>query len=85
MYEFYRWWYQNEFRMFALNLKMLLSVQVMDFDGRAFTINSKDINTSTEKLLPKNLIFLVPLLNLIKVIKKLRNIFKLKQKKIRSI
>ena len=56
----------------------------MDFDGRVFTINSKDINFFDYRKtnLPKNLIFLVPLLNLIKVIKKIEeNIFKLKQKK----
>ena len=38
---------------------VLLSVQVMDFDGKVFTINSKDINFNYRKTnLPKNLIFL---------------------------
>ena len=38
---------------------VLLSVQVMDFDGRVYTINSKDINFNYRKTnLPKNLIFL---------------------------
>ena len=38
---------------------VLLSVQVMDFDGRVFTINSKDIKFDYRKTnLPKNLIFL---------------------------
>ena len=38
---------------------VLLSVQVMDFDGRVYTINSRDINFNYRKTnLPKNLIFL---------------------------
>ena len=38
---------------------VLLSVQVMDFNGRVYTINSKDINFDYRKTnLPKNLIFL---------------------------
>ena len=38
---------------------VLLSVQVMDFGGKVFTINSKDINFNYRKTnLPKNLIFL---------------------------
>tara|TARA_B100000989_G_C19202552_1_gene328405 strand:- start:57 stop:557 length:501 start_codon:yes stop_codon:yes gene_type:complete len=38
---------------------VLLSVQVMDFNGRAFTINSKNIKFDYRKTnLPKNLIFL---------------------------
>ena len=68
---------------------VLLSVQVMDFDGRVFTINSKDINFDYRKTnLPKNLIFLSASFKSNKVDKKKieENIFKLKQKKkIRSI
>ena len=38
---------------------VLLSVRVMDFDGRVYTINSRDINFNYRKTnLPKNLIFL---------------------------
>ena len=38
---------------------VLLSVQVMDFNGRVYTINSKDINFDYRKTdLSKNLIFL---------------------------
>ena len=38
---------------------VLLSVQVMDFNGRVYTINSRDINFEYRKTnLPKNLIFL---------------------------
>ena len=38
---------------------VLLSVQVMDFSGRVYTINSKDVNFDYRKTdLPKNLIFL---------------------------
>ena len=38
---------------------VLLSVQVMDFSGRVYTINSKNINFEYRQTnLPKNLIFL---------------------------
>ena len=63
---------------------VLLSVQVMDFNGRVYTINSKDINFDYRKTdLSKNLIFLSASF---KTNKKDRgeiveNIYKLKEKK----
>ena len=63
---------------------VLLSVQVMDFDGRVFTINSKDIKFDYRKTnLPKNLIFLSASFKSKKVIEKKieEDIFKLKEKK----
>ena len=63
---------------------VLLSVQVMDFNGRVYTINSKDINFDYRKTdLSKNLIFLSASF---KTIKKKRNeiienIYMLKEKK----
>tara|TARA_B100001115_G_C15791778_1_gene390494 strand:- start:9 stop:920 length:912 start_codon:yes stop_codon:yes gene_type:complete len=66
---------------------VLLSVQVMDFNGRVYTINSKDINFEYRKTnLPKNLIFLSASF---KTVKKNRseieeNIHRLKEKKEKS-
>ena len=63
---------------------VLLSVQVMDFSGRVYTINSKDVNFDYRKTdLPKNLIFLSASF---KTYKKKRNeiienIHKLKERK----
>ena len=63
---------------------VLLSVQVMDFNGRVYTINSKDINFDYRKTdLSKNLIFLSASF---KTNKKNRNeivenIYRLKEKK----
>ena len=66
---------------------VLLSVQVMDFNGRVYTINSKDINFDYRKTdLSKNLIFLSASF---KTNKKNRNeivenIYRLKEKKGKS-
>ena len=66
---------------------VLLSVQVMDFNGRVYTINSKDINFDYRKTdLSKNLIFLSASF---KTNKKNRNeivenIYRLKEKKEKS-
>ena len=66
---------------------VLLSVQVMDFNGRVYTINSKDINFDYRKTdLSKNLIFLSASF---KTKKKNRseiveNIYRLKEKKEKS-
>ena len=66
---------------------ILLSVQVMDFNGRVYTINSKDINFDYRKTdLSKNLIFLSASF---KTNKKNRNeivenIYRLKEKKEKS-
>ena len=66
---------------------VLLSVQVMDFNGRVYTINSKDINFNYRKTdLSKNLIFLSASF---KTNKKNRNeivenIYRLKEKKEKS-
>ena len=66
---------------------VLLSVQVMDFNGRVYTINSRDINFEYRKTnLPKNLIFLSASF---KTVKKNRseveeNIHRLKEKKEKS-
>ena len=63
---------------------VLLSVQVMDFNGRVYTINSKDINFDYRKTnLPKNLIFLSASLKTVKGNRDeiIENIRKLKNKK----
>ena len=66
---------------------VLLSVQVMDFNGRVYTINSKDINFDYRKTdLSKNLIFLSASF---KTKKKnsseiVENIYRLKEKKEKS-
>ena len=63
---------------------LLLSVQVMDFNGRVFTINSKNIKFDYRKTdLPKNLIFLSASFKTYKKEKKEieENIYKLKEKK----
>ena len=63
---------------------VLLSVQVMDFNGRVYTINSKDINFDYRKTnLPKNLIFLSASFNTVKGNRDeiIENISKLKNKK----
>ena len=52
---------------------VLLSVQVMDFNGRVYTINSKNINFDYRKTnLSKNLIFLSASFKTIKKIKRNR-------------
>ena len=63
---------------------VLLSVQVMDFNGRVYTINSKDINFDYRKTnLPKNLIFLSASFKTVKGNRDeiIENIIKLKNKK----
>ena len=63
---------------------VLLSVQVMDFNGRVYTINSKDINFDYRKTnLPKNLIFLSASFKTVKGNRDeiIENISKLKNKK----
>ena len=63
---------------------VLLSVQVMDFDGRVFTINSKDIEFGYRKTnLPENLIFLSASFKSNKADRKIieEDIFRLKEKK----
>ena len=63
---------------------VLLSVQVMDFSGRVYTINSKDINFDYRKTnLPKNLIFLSASFKTVKGNRDeiIENISKLKNKK----
>ena len=63
---------------------VLLSVQVMDFNGRVFTINSKDINFDYRKTnLPKNFIFLSASFKTVKGNREeiIENISKLKNKK----
>ena len=63
---------------------LLLSVQVMDFNGRVYTINSKNIKFDYRKTdLPKNLIFLSASFKTYKKEKKEieENIYKLKEKK----
>ena len=63
---------------------VLLSVQVMDFSGRVYTINSKDINFDYRKTnLPKNLIFLSASFKTVKGNRDeiIENIIKLKNKK----
>ncbi len=63
---------------------VLLSVQVMDFDGRVYTINSKNIEFGYRQTdLPKNLIFLSASFKTNKKDKKQieENIYKLKRKK----
>ena len=63
---------------------VLLSVQVMDFNGRVYTINSEDINFDYRKTnLPKNLIFLSASFKTVKGNRDeiIENIIKLKNKK----
>ena len=63
---------------------VLLSVQVMDFNGRVYTINSKNIKFGyRETNLPKNLIFLSASFKTNKIDKKQieENVNKLKEKK----
>tara|TARA_B100001027_G_scaffold212941_1_gene182941 strand:- start:213 stop:1121 length:909 start_codon:yes stop_codon:yes gene_type:complete len=63
---------------------LLLSVQVMDFNGRVYTINSKNIKFDYRQTnLPKNLIFLSASFKTLKKNKKEieENIYKLKEKK----
>ena len=63
---------------------LLLSVQVMDFNGRVYTINSKNIKFDYRQTnLPKNLIFLSASFQTLKKNKKEieENIYKLKEKK----
>ena len=63
---------------------LLLSVQVMDFNGRVYTIDSKNIKFDYRKTdLPKNLIFLSASFKTYKKEKKEieENIYKLKEKK----
>ena len=63
---------------------LLLSVQVMDFNGRVYTINSKNIKFEYRQTdLPKNLIFLSASFKTFKKNKKEieENIYKLKKKK----
>ena len=63
---------------------VLLSVQVMDFNGRVYTINSKDINFDYRKTdLSKNLIFLSASFKTIKKNRNeiIENIHMLKEKK----
>ena len=63
---------------------VLLSVQVMDFDGRVYTINSKNIKFGYRQTnLPKDLIFLSASFKTTKKNKKKieKNIDKLKEKK----
>ena len=63
---------------------VLLSVQVMDFNGRVYTINSKNIKFGyRETNLPKNLIFLSASFKTNKIDKKQieENVYKLKEKK----
>ena len=63
---------------------VLLSVQVMDFNGRVYTINSEDINFDYRKTnLPKNLIFLSASFKTVKGNRDeiIENISKLKNKK----
>ena len=63
---------------------VLLSVQVMDFNGRVYTINSKDINFDYRKTnFPKNLIFLSASFKTVKGNRDeiIENIIKLKNKK----
>ncbi len=63
---------------------VLLSVQVMDFNGRVYTINSKNIKFGYRKTnLPKNLIFLSASFKTNKIDKKQieENVYKLKEKK----
>ena len=66
---------------------VLLSVQVMDFNGRVYTINSKDINFDYRKTdLSKNLIFLSASFKTKKKIRSeiVENIYRLKEKKEKS-
>jgi len=66
---------------------VLLSVQVIDFNGRVYTINSNDIKFDYRKInLPKNLIFLSASFKTFKKDKKeiKENIYKLKEKKEKS-
>ena len=66
---------------------VLLSVQVIDFNGRVYTINSNDIKFDYRKInLPKNLIFLSASFKTFKKDKKeiRENIYKLKEKKEKS-
>ena len=66
---------------------VLLSVQVMDFDGRVYTINSRDINFNYRKTnLPKNLIFLSASFKANKknMNEVMENIHRLKEKKEKS-
>ena len=63
---------------------VLLSVQVMDYDGKVYTIDSKNINFEYRKIsLPKNLIFLSASFKTFKKDKKEieDTIYKFKQKK----
>ena len=73
---------------FGMEFKdVLLSVQVMDLNGRVYTINSKDIKFDYRKSnLPKDLIFLSASFKTHKEDKKKiqENIFKLKEKKEKS-
>ena len=66
---------------------VLLSVQVMDFNGRVYTINSKNINFDYRKTdLSKNLIFLSASFKTKKKIRSeiVENIYRLKEKKEKS-